>query len=139
VTASPAPRSRLRLDGVTILIVEDDEDSRELFRHMVESFGATALLARDGREGLERAAEGRPSLILLDLRMPGMDGFTVIRRLQANPETAMIRVVAITALGEDTDFRQTWDGGFDGHLVKPITYEDLADALDRVYWSHAAE
>lgn len=139
MTPSPPTRSRLRLDGVTILIVEDDEDSRELFRQMVESFGATALLAQDGREGLQRAAQERPSLILLDLRMPGMDGFAVIRRLQANPDTAMIRVVAVTALGEDADFRQTWDAGFDGHLVKPITYEELAAALDRVYWSHAAE
>ena len=71
--------------------------------------------------------------------MPGMDGFTVIRRPQADPETAMIRVVAVTALGEDADFRQTWDAGFDGHLVKPITDEELAAALDRVYWSHAVE
>jgi CheY-like chemotaxis protein len=142
LSPSPAPREREAPDrsrwlrGRTVLIVEDHEDSRDVLRMTVESCGATTQLAADGEEALQRIAERRPDLVLCDLRMPNMDGFAFMQRLQADPKLRHIRVVAVTALGSDEDILRTWKAGFDGHVVKPIDLELITSLLERVFWAN---
>ena len=126
----------LDLHGVTILIVEDHEDSREMLRQIVESFGAKAAVAADGREALATAAWLRPELVFCDLRMPVLDGYAFIERLRHDPALSRTAVLAVTALGTDADLRKTWAAGFDGHLVKPVDYDVIAQQLERVFWAH---
>ena len=123
------------LHGVTVLIVEDDPDSRDMLQQVVESFGATVVVAADGRGALRIASWTRPDLILCDLRMPVIDGFGFIDRLRRDPNLSRTAVLALTALGSEADIRRTWEAGFDGHLVKPIDYETIAAQLERIFWA----
>ena len=127
---------RLDLRGVTVLIVEDDPDSRDMLRQVVESFGASVAVAADGRAAFRIAAWMRPHLVLCDLRMPAVDGYGFIDRLRDDPNLSTTAVVAVTALGSDADIRRTWEAGFDGHLVKPVDYETIAAQLERIFWTH---
>jgi two-component system CheB/CheR fusion protein len=124
------------LRGVTVLIVEDHDDSREMLSQIVESFGATVILAADGRAALRKVGWIRPNLVLCDLRMPGLDGFGFVDRLRHDPALSRIPVIAVSALGSDADVMRTWEAGFNGHLVKPIDYETIAAQLERVFWAH---
>ncbi len=126
----------LDLRGVTVLVVEDDEDSGELLRYIVESFGATAVLAADGEEAIRRLSGIKVDLILCDLLMPRLDGFGFINWLRRDPKLSRTHVIAVTALGTDADFKRTWDAGFNGHLVKPIDYGTVASQLERIFWAH---
>jgi CheY-like chemotaxis protein len=128
-----SPKRPLR--GVSVLIVDDDPDCREVLRQMVEWFGARVHTTRDGRAALAWLARATPDLLLLDLRMPGMDGFRVLERLRADPRLRKLRAIAVTARGSDADIMRTWAAGFDGHLVKPIDMETLAAALNRAFWA----
>jgi DNA-binding response OmpR family regulator len=80
-----------------------------------------------------------PDLLLLDLRMPGLDGVTVLKCLRAQDRFRKLRAIAVTALGSDADVMRTWEAGFDGHLVKPVDLETLAAALNRAFWAHSEE
>jgi CheY-like chemotaxis protein len=123
------------LRGTRILIVDDHLDSREALRLVTESFGATVLAAEDGFEGLAIAHDWTPDLVLCDLRMPGLDGYTFLHRLREDPRLRGIRVLAVSAFGSDADMKRTRLAGFVGHIVKPIDYELLAGMLARVFWA----
>ncbi len=124
------------LHGVRILIVEDDAAGRELLRQIVESLGATARVAEEGHEALAIAAEWTPDLILADLKMPGMDGYSLRHAIEQDPKLRGVRVVAVSGLSTDEDLRRTWLAGFDGHIVKPLDYDLVAALLERVFWAH---
>src|SRR5260221_5250195 len=126
----------LDLTGVTVLVIEDDEDSRELLREIVESFGAKVVLAADGEDAIQRLAGITVDLVLCDLLMPRLDGFGFVNWLRRDPKRSRTHVIAVTALGADADFKRTWDAGFNGHLVKPIDYETVAAQLERIFWAH---
>ena len=130
------PRAPLDLRGLTILIVEDHEDSRELLRDIVESFGATAVVAIDGYDAVSKVAWIKADLVLCDLRMPRLNGFGFIDWLRQDPKVSRTPVIAVTALGDEADYRRTWDAGFNGHIVKPIDYATIAAQLERVFWAH---
>jgi len=102
---------------------------------MTESFGATVRVADEGLEGLAIASDWTPDLILCDLRMPGMDGYTFLHRLRDEPRLRAVPVLAVSALGSEADVRRTRLAGFDGHIVKPIDCEILAGVLERVFWA----
>ena len=129
-------RPPLDLKGVTILIAEDHEHSRELLRDIVESFGASAVLASDGYDAVKKVSWIKADLVLCDLRMPRLDGFGFLDWLRHDPKLSRTPVIAVTALGSDADYRRTFDAGFNGHLVKPIDYETMAAQLERVFWAH---
>ena len=130
-------RSRDWLHDIRILIVEDHDDSRELLRQIVVSFGATVRVAADGHEALASASAWTPDLILTELRMPGMDGFTLLSRLRDDPRLCGSRVVAVSALATGADIKRAWLAGFDGHVAKPIDYDLLAEVIERVFWGSA--
>ncbi len=105
---------------VDILVIEDNEDNIELIDYVLRAHGLSPLLALSGTEGLRIAAEQRPDLIMLDIRMPEMDGYEVVARIRRMPELAHTRVVAVTASAMAHDRERIAASGFDGYISKPI-------------------
>jgi len=108
-----------------ILIVEDHADMRELLTWQIELMGFMPIPAKHGKEGVEKAVAEQPDLILLDIMMPGMDGWEAARTLRANPETKDIPILAATALFRDSDLKSCLDAGCNGYIVKPFTFQEL--------------
>jgi CheY-like chemotaxis protein len=130
---------RHSLQGVTVLVVDDDADAREVLRQMVAWFGARVYTARNGVDALAWLGKHTVDLLLLDLRMPRLDGVAVWKELQAQPRSPKPRAIAVTALGSDADIMRTWEAGFDGHLVKPVDFNSLTAALKRAFWAHSGQ
>jgi signal transduction histidine kinase/DNA-binding response OmpR family regulator len=122
-----APRS---LRSTRILIVEDNDDARESLRVMLELDGHDVMTAATGEDGLDRALAHGPTIALVDLGLPGLDGFEVARRLRAVPQGADMHLVAITGYGQPMDRARTRAAGFDAHLVKPVDPRVLLDELE---------
>jgi two-component system, cell cycle response regulator DivK len=108
-----------------ILIVEDHADMRELLTWQIELMGFMPIPAKHAKEGVEKAVAEQPDLILLDIMMPGMDGWEAARTLRANPETKDIPILAATALFRDSDLKSCLDAGCNGYIVKPFTFQEL--------------
>jgi CheY-like chemotaxis protein len=113
------------LSGVTILVVEDNEDHSDIAQSMLEHLGAHVTIAANGAEGRAKFLEGRPDLALVDIMMPVMDGLEFARKVRSRPECSRARLVALTALRDDTAYIRSWAAGYDGHLEKPVTFEKL--------------
>jgi CheY-like chemotaxis protein len=113
----------------TILVVEDNAFNLELVRDVLITAGMRVIEARSGQEALEAAREFNPALILLDIRLPVMDGFAVLERLRADPATASIPVAALTAQAMVGDREQAIAAGFIEHIPKPIDTRTLADRI----------
>lgn len=111
--------------GQQILIVEDEADIRELLRFNLEREGFSVLEAADGNEALKLARQHLPDLMLLDVMMPGPDGFEVCRLLGAQVETAHIPVLMLTARGEEMDRVVGLSLGADDYVVKPFSVREL--------------
>jgi CheY-like chemotaxis protein len=116
----------------TILVVEDNALNLELVREVLTTAGMKVLEARTAHEGLAAASEVKPDLILLDIRLPGMDGYAVLERLKADPATERIPVVALTAQAMVGDREQALAAGFKDHIPKPIDTRTLADQVRRL-------
>lgn len=110
----------------TILVVEDNPMNLELVRDVLTSADMKVVEARTAQEGLTAAAEIRPDLILLDIRLPGMDGYAMLERLKANSATGTIPVVALTAQAMVGDREQALAAGFSEYIPKPIDTRTLA-------------
>jgi two-component system, cell cycle response regulator DivK len=110
---------------MTVLIVEDHPDMRDLLGRIVEGMGFVPVLTSGGEEGLDKTIAEKPNLILLDIRMPLMDGREVARRLRANPETKEIPILATTALFRSDDLSACLEAGCNAYLVKPFGVRDL--------------
>jgi len=120
----PAP-----LGGQRILVVDDNRDAADTLALLLEVDGAEVRVAYDGRSALATAATFLPSSILLDLGMPGMDGYEVARQLREDERHAGMRIIALTGWGQDADRRQTRNRGFSHHLTKPVSLEELHQIL----------
>jgi two-component system, cell cycle response regulator DivK len=108
-----------------VLIVEDNSDMRDLLRLIVERIYYVPVLACHGKEGLEKAISEKPQLILLDMRMPVMDGWEAARALRANPDTKNIPILATTALFRPHELKTCLEAGCNGYIVKPFSCLDL--------------
>ena len=108
-----------------ILIVEDNEKNRKLVRDLLQFHGYRTLEAVTATEGLALAAAERPHLILMDIQLPDLDGITALGRLRAEPATAALPVVALTAFAMKEDRERFLAAGFDGYLVKPINIKEF--------------
>jgi CheY-like chemotaxis protein len=115
-----------------VLIAEDNAVNRELLRELLELRGYAVLEACDGKEALHMIEQERPELLLLDIGMPVMDGFAVIRRIRENPLLAPLPVVAVTAYAMRGDREKILNSGFDGYLSKPVDARSLAEELTRL-------
>jgi two-component system, cell cycle response regulator DivK len=106
--------------GEVILVVEDNEKNLKLVRDLLQFNGYHTLEAATAEQGLSLAVEHCPHLILMDIQLPDMDGVTALGRLRAEPRTALIPVVALTAFAMKEDRERFLRAGFDGYLAKPI-------------------
>ena len=110
---------------VTALVVDDQEANRLVLKEMLERAGFSVVEAADGRQAVERAAETKPDLVLMDIKMPVMDGYQAVAALRANPDTAAIKVFALTASAFSHDEARIAAAGFDGFLAKPFKQSSL--------------
>ncbi|WP_229427033.1 hybrid sensor histidine kinase/response regulator [Massilia atriviolacea] len=122
---APAPSSRQR-----VLLIEDNEDGREMMAIMLEAQQYRVDTAVDGVDGLRQAAAACPDIALVDIGLPGIDGYEVARRMRADPATSKVRLVALTGYGQDSDRERALAAGFDAHLVKPVDMARLVAALE---------
>lgn len=114
-----------------ILVVDDDEAVREMASSVLGARGHVVETAPDGEEGLRKALAQPPSLIVTDVRMPGMDGWALARRLRADPRTALVPVVFLTALNTSEDRLLGFRLGADDYLPKPMTPEELCLRVEK--------
>ena len=115
-----------------ILIAEDNAVNRELLRELLEMRGYTVVEACDGEETLRMIEQTQPDLLLLDIGMPVLDGFAVVRKIRENPRMASLPVVAVTAYAMQGDRERILNSNFDGYLSKPVNSRSLAEELDRL-------
>lgn len=115
-----------------ILVVEDSEKNMILMRDILEYNGYVVVMAQNGETAIQLAREERPDLILMDIEMAVMDGFTAIKILRSDPELQDMKVVAVTALAMSGDKERVLTAGFDGYLAKPVETRQLA-AMIRKY------
>jgi two-component system cell cycle response regulator DivK len=113
-----------------VLIVEDNERNLELVRDILQARGHDTLEARTAEEGLKVAHAQTPQLILMDIQLPGMNGIEALKALRAEPSTAGIPIVAITASVMQSDRQEIMSAGFDGFIEKPITVRSFMDVVE---------
>jgi signal transduction histidine kinase len=113
-----------------IVVIDDDQDARESLIMLLKVHGHSVSGAGDGLRGCEEVAARRPDVVLVDLGLPGIDGYEVARRVRSLPDLISIKLVAVSGYGRPQDKLQSRAAGFDLHLVKPIEYSQLAPALD---------
>lgn len=114
----------------TILVVDDDPATRELLDLELHASGYSTMFARDARGAIGIARAERPDLILLDVMLPGHDGFTVLEELQASPNDARLPVVVFTGGDADESRARATELGAAGFLAKPFETDDLLGAID---------
>ena len=122
-SAAPERADRRR----RILIVEDNDDARESLRVLLESLGHHVIEASTGAEGLARILDDEPEVVMIDLGLPGMDGYELARRLRAAGST--ITLIAVTGYGQAEDRRRSTEAGFDAHVVKPVSTTVLSSLI----------
>ncbi len=116
----------------TILIIDDSTTELHLFQNMLEKNGFETLVADNGDEGIKQAAASRPDCILMDVVMPGMNGFQATRKLSQNPMTSAIPVIIITTKDQETDKIWGMRQGAVEYLVKPIAEKQLVQMINTV-------
>lgn len=130
VAAPAAPaRQRAQDNKPRLLLIEDNDDGREMMTMMLGAYGYEVTAAADGLLGLSAAQAGQPDLALVDIGLPGIDGYEVARRLRADPATRDIKLIALTGYGLAEDLRRVMEAGFDRHLVKPVDIEQLMEVI----------
>jgi PAS domain S-box-containing protein len=115
--------------GRRVLVVDDNADSAESMCLLLELWGHEARTAGNAGEAMERARAMRPDLVLLDIGLPGLDGFEVARQMRARPELEHATLVAMTGYGHEDDRRRSREAGFKAHLVKPVATAELQSVL----------
>ena len=115
-----------------VLLAEDNPMNRELIRDLLESACWQVTEAADGEEALRKLRETAPDLVLLDVQMPRLDGYAVLRRLRDDPRLAHLPVIALTAYAMRGDREQALAAGFDGYVSKPVDFRELRTEIERL-------
>jgi CheY-like chemotaxis protein len=117
---------------VRILVVEDNVDLARGLARLIYNMGHVVKATHDGPAAIESARSFHPEAVLLDIGLPGMDGYEVASRLRSDEGERSLVLVAISGYGQDEDLRRSHDAGFDFHLVKPIDMDALRQIIDRI-------
>lgn len=121
----------ITFENAQVLVVDDVESNRRLFRELLAEVGLEALTAKNGQEALQKTVEFQPQIILMDIRMPVMDGIEAAKKLKANPETQNIPIIGLSALPEQAESITVKNAGFDGYLCKPVNMNNLYHGLSK--------
>ncbi len=113
-----------------VLVIEDNPANMKLATLLLRNAGHEALRAADAEVGLALARSARPDLILMDIQLPGMDGLAATAQLKADPGTAMIPIIALTAMAMKSDQEKSELAGCDAYIAKPLRAQDLYAAMD---------
>ena len=119
--------------GELILVVEDNEKNRKLVRDVLKHKGYEVIESETGEEGVRLAKERHPSLILMDIQLPGIDGIEALRQIRADDATRAIPIIAVTASALDRDRQKILAAGFDGYQAKPLNVKAFMAAVDAVF------
>lgn len=119
------------MNGKKVLMIDDEPDLVEVIKQRLELRGYEVLVASDGKEGLEKVITKQPDLILLDIKMPGIDGFEVLRRLRNNQETKDIPIIMFTVKGETRSILKAGDLGSTDYIIKPFSIKELEGLIGR--------
>lgn len=130
--ALAAPPGTARAAPGALLLVEDNEDARRMLAAHLAASGYRVLEADNGIDGLALAHQARPAVAILDIGLPGLDGYQVAARLRADAATRPMRLIALTGYGQASDRERALEAGFDAHLVKPVNFDELDRELGRV-------
>ena len=115
----------------TILYVEDNPDNRLLIRRVLESEGYAVVEAANAKDAFDRIKEAVPSLILMDINMPDMDGYTLTAKLRSLPELNQVPIIALTANVMKGDRERSLEAGCDGYLQKPVDIDTLTSQIEK--------
>jgi two-component system alkaline phosphatase synthesis response regulator PhoP/two-component system response regulator VicR len=118
-----------------VLVVDDERHIVRLIQVNLEREGYQVLTAFDGKDGLQKAKTEKPDLVVLDVMMPYMDGFEVLKNMKADPVTAEIPVIMLTAKAQDADVFRGWSSGVDCYLTKPFNPMELLTFVRRIFQS----
>ncbi len=117
---------------VKVLYIEDNFSSMFLIKNVLGAEGYEVIGAETGREGLAKAIEDKPDIIITDIELPDIDGYEIIEILKKNGETAHIPVIAMTVHMTNMDRKNAFEAGCDGYIPKPIDVEDLPGQLESI-------
>jgi two-component system, cell cycle response regulator DivK len=126
------------MSSATVLLVEDNEDNRTIYTTILRHVGHEVIEAANGEDGIRLARERLPAVILMDVAMPGIDGWEATRRLKGDPATAGIPVIALTAHAMAEDRQRAADAGCEGYLAKPIEPRRVVEEVNRMLERPAA-
>jgi CheY-like chemotaxis protein len=118
--------------SIKVLVVEDDDVIRQLITVNLELEGFDVVTAVDGQDALDKVLEVKPDVITLDVMMPRLDGWETATQLRANPDTAHIKVVLLSARAQETDLQHGERIGVDAYLTKPFDPDELIDTVKRL-------
>jgi signal transduction histidine kinase len=127
--AEDSPGGTAPPHSLRVLVVDDNVDAADTLANLLRLHGHDVRLAYDGRSAVEAAITFRPTAVVLDLGLPGLNGFEVARHLRDHATTKSAMLIAVSGYGQEEDRRRTKDAGFDRHFVKPLDFEVLAAAL----------
>lgn len=113
-----------------IMVIEDDDDNMELIKFLLNKADYEVLTASDGRKGLKLVTEKKPDLVLLDLAIPGIDGWNLAKHIRENPDLADIPLVAVSAHSLPRDRQEAIEAGCDGFLTKPLDVANLVTNME---------
>lgn len=123
MTSSATPR---------VLVVDDNVDGAETLTTFLDMIGMEARSVNDGAAAVQAALDFAPDLVLLDIGLPGMDGYQVARAMRQQPQLAKVTLVALTGWGTDDDRRRAMEAGFNHHLTKPVDLSVLEEMLQKL-------
>ena len=116
-------------EGRRVLVVDDNVDQVLMIATLLRQAGHTVESAYNGQDGLKLAQQWKPDVVLLDIGLPGLDGYEVARRIRADPAMAAMRLIATTGYGRDNDIARASEAGFDGHMIKPYNMDALESLI----------
>jgi DNA-binding response OmpR family regulator len=131
-------RHQGRGDGTCVLLVEDEDQLRRVMKDLLERQGYTVAEARDGGQALDQVDRVAPDVIILDLNLPGLDGFSVLSQLRSRPTTRDIPVVVLTAKGDEDNEVRVFELGAADFITKPFRARALSARLEAVLGRHRA-
>jgi CheY-like chemotaxis protein len=125
ITVTPAP-------GTRVLVVDDNHDAGEVLAMLLESMGFEARAVDSGAGALATLPDYQPDVILMDIGMPGMNGYEVARRIREQPQYGHVKLVALTGWGQEKDRLLSRESGFDHHLTKPVDFKVLKGLITSI-------